>query len=88
MLHFVAMRRSRRWVPESESILESTGQPRMDQALREAPQRFAQARRVEEIRRKAACVHCGEPSAVQCEGCGSRVCVAHTETHACLMRGA
>ncbi len=73
-------------VPTLPSSSE-TGFEFFDRALREAPERFAEARRVEEIRKQMACVVCSEPTAIICPTCQRRVCVRHQGEHPCAPLG-
>jgi hypothetical protein len=69
--------------PPEDAKKTETGFEFFDRALREAPERFAEARRIEEVRRQIACCVCSEPTAIVCPGCDKRVCSGHREDHPC-----
>lgn len=69
--------------PPRESAAGKTPQDVIDDKVRRAPELFAKARQVEELRRAMACVVCAEPTAITCVRCRQRVCVTHREDHGC-----
>lgn len=71
-------------VPPSTQPLYSDGDPRsahtaMQQALANAPELFARARRDEAIRRSMSCLVCGEGTTLICAACEGRYCYAHID---------
>ena len=76
------LRRQAPQVPPSPPVPQVPQAPKtlaevMDDVVKTAPDRFAGARRAEAPRRAIACVVCGEPTAIACDKCGSRLCVGH-----------
>lgn len=67
-------------VPADPSLPEA-----MRKALEQAPDSFASARGGKDIRAEMACVVCREGTALTCDVCGQRTCMAHhaVETHPC-----
>lgn len=71
--------------PPTSPPAQETANQLQERVLREAPQRFAEARRFEAIRLAMKCCRCDEPTAIVCETCQQRVCAGHRdpENHLC-----
>lgn len=57
----------------------------MRKALEQAPDSFARARNGRDFRAEMACVVCREGTALTCDICGQRACMAHlaVDAHGC-----
>ena len=82
----LSVMRLRRVEPAAPPAVSEPGTPveaAMQRALANAPALFARARAAEQLRLVIACSVCAEPTAIVCDACGRRVCVAHRDAHDC-----
>lgn len=73
-------------LPPAAHIIDPPLPDLMQKALAQAPDSFANARAIQDVRNAMACTVCREGTELTCSNCKARVCMEHREptNHTCI----